>query len=69
MKAAMLTGFQSGLRPCPFCSGRAKLEPMPNAGNWWRVRCQDYDCGGTTWALNGEAEAVAAWNRRPDGET
>ncbi len=69
MKAAHLSGLQSSLLPCPFCTGPAKLEPMPNAVNWWRVRCRDYHCGGTTWALNGEADAVAAWNRRPGGET
>lgn len=55
------------MKPCPFCEGSAKLEPMPNALHWWRVRCGDFHCGGTTWAMQGPELAVAAWNRRPNG--
>ncbi|WP_365755780.1 Lar family restriction alleviation protein [Noviherbaspirillum sp.] len=56
------------LRPCAFCGGPATLSPMPSAQTWWQVRCKDYHCGGTTWAMDDEDKAVAAWNRRPDGE-
>lgn len=65
MKAQHLNRLAAALRPCPYCGGPGKLAPMPNASSWWRVRCQNYDCGGTTWAIQGPDEAVAAWNRRP----
>ena len=56
------------LRPCPFCRGPATLAQMPSASSWWRVRCDNYDCGGTTWAMDEPQTAVDAWNRRPDDE-
>lgn len=69
MKAAELNALQAQAKPCPFCAGPGKLAPMPGARNWWRVRCEDYHCGGTTWAIQEATDAVAAWNRRPnDGE-
>jgi len=53
------------VKPCPFCGGPAKLEPMPDTNNnWWRVRCADYACGGTTYPRGDEESATAAWNRR-----
>lgn len=67
MKAAQLNALDGCLRPCAFCGGVAKLAPMPGATSWWRVRCQDYHCGGTTWALDEPEKAVEAWNRRPEG--
>lgn len=67
MKARELSTLQAGLLACPFCGGPAKLEPMRGTSHWWRVRCGDYDCGGTTWALQGPDTAAAAWNRRADG--
>lgn len=54
--------------PCPFCGGSATLAPMPNAETWWQVRCDDYRCGGTTWATLDEEQAVNVWNRRAHGE-
>lgn len=51
---------------CPFCKGSASLKQMPNASEWYRVRCDWHHCGGTTWAILGAAEAIAAWNRRPN---
>ena len=67
MKAHELSELARSAKPCPFCGGRARLEPMPNASHWWRVRCTDFHCGGTTWAMQGPELAAAAWNRRPDG--
>ncbi|CAM5188400.1 hypothetical protein CDEN61S_01665 [Castellaniella denitrificans] len=70
MKAASMNGLQSGLLACPHCGGAAKLAPMPGTnGNWWRVQCQDFHCGGTTWAFPDPDQAATAWNRRQDGET
>lgn len=69
MKATHLNQLQDGIQPCPFCTNQAKLEPMPGTNkNWWRVRCADFHCGGTTWAMPSPDEATAAWNRRADGE-
>lgn len=59
--------LQRDLKPCPFCGGPATLMQMPRASFWWRVRCDSFQCGGTTWALMGADVAVEAWNRR-DGE-
>lgn len=65
-KAQNLSALQAGLKPCPFCGGAAKLAPMPQASGWWQVRCRDFHCGGTTWAMQ-EGDAVSeAWNRRSD---
>ncbi len=58
------------LRPCPHCGGPARLEevgPGRKVKLWFRVRCEDYDCGGTTWAMLGPEAATTAWNRR-DGQ-
>ncbi|WP_404818597.1 hypothetical protein [Rhodoferax ferrireducens] len=41
---------------------------MIGARSWWRVRCEAYQCGGTTWAMQGPIEAVEAWNRRANGK-
>jgi Restriction alleviation protein Lar len=54
------------LLPCPFCGGPATLSPLPMASTWWRVRCDAYRCGGTTWAMGEADEAASAWNRRAD---
>lgn len=57
---------QRDLLACPHCGGPARLEGVGPAKVklWFRVRCQDYACGGTTWAMVGPEAAVAAWNRR-----
>ena len=65
MKTSELQELQAHAQPCPFCGSGAKLAPLPNASGWWRVRCNAGQCGGTTWAIQGATEAVAAWNRRP----
>lgn len=68
MKAQELNALQASVKVCPFCGGLATLAPMKGS-DWWRVRCDDYHCGGTTWALQSAPDAVSAWNRRPqDGE-
>ena len=67
MKAASLSALQRALLPCPHCGGPATLKPMPNAPLWFQVRCNDYHCGGTTWAQMGDQEAADAWNRRVSG--
>jgi len=64
MKAVTRNQLQTSVLPCPFCAGKAKLEPMVRTNSWWRVRCGDYECGGTTWARLGPDVAVNAWNRR-----
>jgi Lar family restriction alleviation protein len=55
------------LSPCPFCGGRAEL--TDNDDSMWYVRCMS---GEKCWALIGlyhtKADAIAAWNRRPDHE-
>lgn len=60
--------LQRALLPCPHCGGPPKLTPMPRTADWWRVRCEDYDCGATTWAMIGTDAATQAWNRRGDGK-
>lgn len=50
--------------PCPLCGGAGRLDPMPGAAGWWRVRCLAWECGCTTWAMDEAEKAVAAWNRR-----
>lgn len=52
--------------PCPLCDENAKLMPLPDS-SWWRVRCKNYDCGCTTWALQTKIKAITAWNRRSRG--
>lgn len=67
MKAQQLNGLQAQLKPCPMCGSRGSLKPMAGAPMWFRVRCEDYECGCTTWALMGASEAATAWNRRANG--
>jgi len=67
MRARELSELEASLAGCAFCGGPGKLAPMPNTASWWRVRCQDYHCGGTTWAMDEPQKAVQAWNRRPAG--
>lgn len=62
--------LDADLLACPYCGGPARIEPVPlkaTAPLWFRVRCQDYGCGGTNWAMVGPEAAVKAWNRR-DGK-
>jgi Lar family restriction alleviation protein len=55
------------LKPCPFCAGEGAVsETEDHLGRLWPVvRCQG--CGAEVIANDApnEAEATAAWNRRP----
>lgn len=64
MNATALNTLQRTLLPCPHCGSKAKLAPMPRTEFWWRVQCESYHCGGTTWAMQSPESAAEAWNRR-----
>lgn len=49
---------------CPFCGGRARVEPV---GAWYetlkyKVRC--LECLASSANYDSREEAIAAWNRR-----
>jgi hypothetical protein len=61
----------SALLPCPFCGASAKVS-YSDRGEVFNVRCEKWtgDAGSTSCMGAGayahtEAEAIAAWNRRP----
>ena len=64
MKPHQLSDVQASLKLCPHCGGAATLKPMANAPMWFQVRCNAFECGGTTWAQMGAQEAADAWNMR-----
>jgi len=64
MKANHLNALQRDLKPCPFCGGPAKLQPMPKTECWWKVQCDDFGCGGRNWSMQSPELAAQAWNRR-----
>lgn len=52
------------LKPCPFCGGKPKVYQRGT----WGVKCT---CGGKSFVHHygkTEAEAIAAWNARPEAE-
>lgn len=50
------------LLPCPHCGSAARLDKWDRQpGHLYSVNCSSDDCG---IAVDTEAEAVAAWNRR-----
>lgn len=57
------------LKPCPFCGGEAHLVNSMGWPHW--VWCNE--CGArvqsTKFAEEGDAEAIAKWNRRAEPET
>lgn len=60
-----------GLLPCPFCGGRAEIWKAQGEGRAAWIACMG-DCGGPdrrgtvlTAEYATDAEAIAAWNRRP----
>lgn len=59
---------QRGLLPCPFCGSEAFATFKTGDDDLRRhsVHCKSLDCGGQTRDRHfSEAEAIAAWNRRP----
>ena len=56
-----------GLKPCPFCGGKAKLQQ----GLTWLIGCDTQGCiGYRPYSLDRDydtaEEAAAAWNRRAE---
>jgi hypothetical protein len=64
MRATVYRASTADLQPCPLCGGTATLSSLSRAPTWWRVRCNEYECGATTWAMSEADLAVKAWNRR-----
>lgn len=59
----------AGMKPCPFCGGKATIEEVPTvSGANWSVGCSDEDgqCYGyqSLQTFARKCEAVEAWNRR-----
>lgn len=50
------------LKPCPFC-GKSRLVTGRGAEKRAKIRCVDCEATGPV-GLDGEASAIAAWNRR-----
>jgi Lar family restriction alleviation protein len=53
------------LLPCPFCGGTRVVVTCTAAGPWWFGTCDCQAEGPPT--KDGEAAAIAAWNRRAPG--
>lgn len=68
MTATELAALSATLKPCPFCAGPPKLEPLPGSRDWWKVQCKDHHCGGRNWGMETAEAAAAAWNRRSGGQ-
>lgn len=58
---------ESKLKCCPFCQGEALVIPtaMPKGGIRYRPTCTNAGCGASLSLYGGEAEAITAWNTRP----
>jgi Lar family restriction alleviation protein len=56
---------QTELKPCPFCGGKAESWTYMDRG-FLRAAARCRDCTARVWDAT-ETEAVAAWNRRPQG--
>ena len=63
MKASRLTELTNNLKLCPYCDSTAVLENIER-GKTWRVRCKNFECGGTHWAQPEPEAACEIWNRR-----
>lgn len=58
----------SGLKPCPFCGGEARIIAKPYEPKVC-VGCDDDTClgfSGLGWPYDSEKEATEAWNRRAE---
>lgn len=57
------------MKPCPFCGGVAEVRDGTNSGSAIHISCR---CGaqlfGGRFHFGSEDEAVAAWNKRHEGE-
>lgn len=51
------------LKPCPFCGGAARFDQIE-----MQVQCTTQNCTGQSWMFDTLAEAIAAWNHRPETE-
>lgn len=55
---------QPGLKPCPCCSGEARLDTYPDAPEFFAiVRCSQCDI---KVVKDTEEQAIEAWNTRAD---
>ena len=52
----------SGLKPCPFCGGAARMSKSRGGEAWW-VDCR---CGVKGAMTRTETDAMGAWNHRVD---
>lgn len=60
--------MRSGLKPCPFCGGEARIIAKPYEPKVC-VGCDDDTClgfSGLGWLYDSEKEATEAWNRRAE---
>lgn len=56
-----------GLKPCPFCGGKAELTtPREKFKNGYIVKCKD--CGGMTDRWCSTTGAIIAWEKRISDE-
>lgn len=56
--------MQSELKACPFCGGEASTSH--EGWHWYEVHCRKCECAGSP--KQSEAEAIAAWNTRAEGD-
>lgn len=59
--------MQNKMKPCPFCGSFTPVVAFTRVDaetNWWNAEC--HDCGAQHTPANSEAEAIAAWNARPE---
>ena len=57
--------MQSELKPCPFCGGRAELEPIGIVTSGYWIKCSD--CGVEQSIANSNPnDAIKEWNRREE---
>jgi Lar family restriction alleviation protein len=54
------------LKPCPFCGGTAKAQKSKLIIGAYEVKCRNGHINGHIW--ENKADAIAAWNRRADGD-
>lgn len=52
------------LKLCPFCGKEMHIVEIWD--DEWSLTCGTQDCAGSRTIFDTEAEAIAAWNKRPD---